>query len=379
MSSAEESKAEGTSEATEGTESSSEPAESSAAANDIKVSAAQGASSQANPAVPKTPAQQQPAPAQDSPPIPKPSTIPSSPTPTPTSSDASDDLKVSAAQGASSQANPAVPKTPAQQQPAPAQDSPPIPKPSTTPSSPTPTPTSSDASDDLKVSAAQGASSQANPAVPKTPAQQQPAPAQDSPPIPKPSTTPSSPTPTPTSSDASDDLKVSAAQGASSQANPAVPKTPAQQQPAPAQDSPPIPKPSTIPSSPTPTPTSSDGPEGLDQGEELKLLLERLRNFFKLSNWIKQDDQTSPWQQLRRPVLLIAALITLVIFVRIYGGILSTIESVPLAPSLFELAGILWLTWFSITRLIRSEDRQDVISRVRTRWEAFRGTTDNKP
>ena len=170
-----------------------------------------------------------------------------------------------------------------------------------------------------------------------------------------------------------------AAQAAPSQANPAVPKTPAQQQPAPVQDSPAISKPSTIPSSPTPTPTSSDGPEGLDQGEELKLLLERLRNFFKLSNWIKQDDQTSPWQQLRRPVLLIAALITLVIFVRIYGGILSTIESVPLAPSLFELAGILWLTWFSITRLIRSEDRQDVISRVRTRWEAFRGTTDNKP
>ena len=174
------------------------------------------------------------------------------------------------------------------------------------------------------------------------------------------------------SSAASNDLKVSAAQAAPSQANPAVPKTPAQ-------DSPAISKPSTIPSSPTPTPKPSDGPEGLDQGEELKLLLERLRNFFKLSNWMKQDDQTSQWQKLRRPVLLIAALITLVIFVRIYGGILSTIESVPLAPSLFELAGILWLTWFSITRLIRSEDRQDVISRVRTRWEDFRGTTDKRP
>ncbi|MEC7738150.1 MAG: CAAD domain-containing protein, partial [Cyanobacteriota bacterium] len=220
---------------------------------------------------------------------------------------------------------------------------------------------SSAAANDLIVSAAQGASSQANPAVPKTPAQQQPAPTQDSPATSKPSTIPSSPTPAPKSSEASDDLIVSAAQGASSQANPAISK------------------PSTIPSSPTPAPKSSDGPEGLDQGEELKLLLERLRNFFKLSNWIKQDDQTSPWQQLRRPVLLIAALITLVIFVRIYGGILSTIESVPLAPSLFELAGILWLTWFSITRLIRSEDRQDVISKVRTRWEAFRGTTDNKP
>ena len=181
------------------------------------------------------------------------------------------------------------------------------------------------------------------------------------------------------SSAAAKDLKVSAAQAAPSQANPAFPKTPAQQQPAPVQDSPAISKPSTIPSSPTPTPTSSDGPEDLDQGEELKLLLERLRNFFKLSNWITQDDQTSQWQKLRRPVLLIAALITLVIFVRIYGGILSTIESVPLAPSLFELAGILWLTWVSITRLIRSEDRQDVISKVRTRWEAFRGTTDNKP
>ena len=244
---------------------------------------------------------------------------------------------------------------------------------------------SSDASDDLKANADQVASTQTTPAVPKTPAQQQPAPAQDSPAISKPSSIPSSPTPTPTpkSSDASDDLKASADQVASTQATPAVPKTPAQQQPAPAQDSPAISKPSSIPSSPTPTPTptpkSSDGPKGLDQGEELKLLLEKLRNFFKLSNWIKQDDQTSQWQKLRRPVLLIAALITLVIFVRIYGGILSTIESVPLAPSLFEMAGILWLTWFSITRLIRSEDRQDVISRVRTRWEAFRGTTDNKP
>ncbi len=77
---------------------------------------------------------------------------------------------------------------------------------------------------------------------------------------------------------------------------------------------------------------------------------------------------------MRQLAVLVAWLIALVIFVRVYGGILLIIESVPLAPSLFEMAGIIWLAWFSVTRLIRSQDRQEVISSVLSRWHAFSGS-----
>ncbi|MDP6203314.1 MAG: CAAD domain-containing protein [Prochlorococcaceae cyanobacterium ETNP18_MAG_14] len=158
----------------------------------------------------------------------------------------------------------------------------------------------------------------------------------------------------------------------------AVPKTSTQQQAAPetppAQSNPPISKPTTIPASQAPIPNQEQNKVGKEV--DWPLLAGKARDLLNLSNWIKPNDQSNQWQQLRQILVFVAWPIALVIFVRIYGGILSTIESVPLASSLFEMAGIIWLAWFSLTRLIRSKDRQDVISSLRSRWHAFSGSKE---
>jgi hypothetical protein len=216
-------------------------------------------------------------------------------------------------------------------------------------------------------------------AVPKTSTQQQAAPetppAQSNPPISKPTNIPASQAPTPKASSPEDQLKTDQT---TTQVSDAAPKTSTQQQAAPetppAQSNPPISKPTNIPASQAPTPNQEQNKVGKEV--DWPLLAGKARDLLNLSNWIKPNDQSNQWQQLRQILVFVAWPIALVIFVRIYGGILSTIERVPLASSLFEMAGIIWLAWFSLTRLIRSKDRQDVISSLRSRWHAFSGSKE---
>ena len=262
----------------------------------------------------------------------------------------------------------AVTKTSEQQEAATAQKKPETYKPITTSTDPTPTEASATAKEfeqsiQLTAKPADVTFTQTSTAVPKESAQQQTAPTQGNPAIPKPSSIPA----TSTASTTDNQPK---AEGTLTQASTAVPKASAQQQTAPTQGNPAIPKPSSIPATPTP----KQEPDKGDKAKERALLAEKVRNLFKLSTWFKPNNQANQLQQVRQLAVLVAWLIALVIFVRVYGGILLIIESVPLAPSLFEMAGIIWLAWFSITRLIRSQDRQEVIFSVRSRWHAFSGS-----
>ncbi len=212
-------------------------------------------------------------------------------------------------------------------------------------------------------------------AVTKTSEQQEAATAQKKPETYKPITTSTDPTTTEASATAKESeqsiqLTAKPADVTFTQTSTAVPKESAQQQTAPTQGNPPIPRPSSIPATPTP----KQEPDTGDKAKERALLAEKVRNLFKMSTWFKPNNQANQLQQVRQLAVLVAWLIALVIFVRVYGGILLIIESVPLAPSLFEMAGIIWLAWFSVTRLIRSQDRQEVISSVRSRWHAFSGS-----
>ncbi len=213
-------------------------------------------------------------------------------------------------------------------------------------------------------------------AVTKTSEQQEAATAQKKPETYKPITTSTDPTTTTEASatakesEQSIQLTAKPADVTFTQTSAAVPKESAQQQTAPTQDKPAIPKPSSIPATPTP----KQEPDKGDKAKERALIAEKVRNLFKMNTWFKPNNQANQLQQVRQFAVLVAWLIALVIFVRVYGGILLIIESVPLAPSLFEMAGIIWLAWFSVTRLIRSQDRQEVISSVRSRWHAFSGS-----
>ena len=94
----------------------------------------------------------------------------------------------------------------------------------------------------------------------------------------------------------------------------------------------------------------------------------------KVRQWWNDNNLVELWQRSRRPVFLVIGLISLILLIRIYSGILAAIGSIPLAPRLFELVGIGWVIWFSTTRLIRSEERKALIANVGGIWSAFRGS-----
>ena len=122
----------------------------------------------------------------------------------------------------------------------------------------------------------------------------------------------------------------------------------------------------TVPAAMSPDPGQADLENG--EGGEWDLLSEKLRS------WWQEQDLDHQWQRLRQPLLLGVGLVGLILVMRIYSGILAAIATVPLAPRLFELAGVSWLAWFSVTRLVRSDERRKVFTAVSGRLQAFRGS-----
>ena len=121
----------------------------------------------------------------------------------------------------------------------------------------------------------------------------------------------------------------------------------------------------TVPAAMSPDPGQADLENG--EGGEWDLLSEKLRS------WWQEQDLDHQWQRLRQPLLLGVGLVGLILVMRIYSGILAAIATVPLAPRLFELVGVSWLAWFSVTRLVRSDERRKVFTAVSGRLQAFRG------
>lgn len=106
-----------------------------------------------------------------------------------------------------------------------------------------------------------------------------------------------------------------------------------------------------------------------EEGGEWDLLSNRIKQFFESSNL---QDQ---WQSLRQPVFLLGGLIVLILTMRIYGGILDAIATIPLAPRLFQLVGTSYAAWFAATRLIRADERKKIAANVKDVWSSLRGSS----
>jgi len=106
---------------------------------------------------------------------------------------------------------------------------------------------------------------------------------------------------------------------------------------------------------------------GNAEGGEWDLLLDKLRQ------WIASGQLQQLWQTSRTPLTAAAALIGLLVVLRIYGALLGVLDSLPLVPGLLELAGLVAVVRFGISNLVRSSDREKVIANVKGRWAAFRG------
>jgi hypothetical protein len=114
--------------------------------------------------------------------------------------------------------------------------------------------------------------------------------------------------------------------------------------------------------------TASSADDNSSEGGEWDLLSSKVRQ------WWDDNNLVDLWQRSRRPLFLIVGLIGLTLLIRIYSGILAAIGSIPLAPRLFELVGLGWVIWFSVTKLIRSEERKALLANVGGIWSAFRGS-----
>ncbi len=115
-------------------------------------------------------------------------------------------------------------------------------------------------------------------------------------------------------------------------------------------------------------PSQASTDSGDEEGGEWDLLSSRIKQFFEANNLQEQ------WQSLRQPLFLIGGLLALILTMRIYGGILDAIATVPLAPRLFQLVGTFYGAWFAATRLIRADERKKISANVQDLWRSLRGS-----
>ena len=108
-------------------------------------------------------------------------------------------------------------------------------------------------------------------------------------------------------------------------------------------------------------------PTATEEGGEWDLLVQKLRN------WITSGQLQEQWQAARTPLSLLAGLIAVLLVLRVYSAVLGVLDSIPLLPGLLELAGLVAVVQFSLTRLVRSQDRREVIGGLKQRWKSFRG------
>jgi len=114
-----------------------------------------------------------------------------------------------------------------------------------------------------------------------------------------------------------------------------------------------------------PVPALETASEG--EGGEWELLLGKLRA------WIEEVQLQERWNALGGPLRTAGLLLVALVVLRLYGALLDTLGDLPLLPRLLQLAGLIALLRFSLTRLVRSSERERILSSWRQRWNDFRG------
>jgi hypothetical protein len=160
------------------------------------------------------------------------------------------------------------------------------------------------------------------------------------------------------------------AAASSAASTPPEPVTPAEPEPQP-EPAPVAPAPATpaiaatLEAPPLAAGSTGTGPE---EGGEWDLLLGKVRTF------LDSDALHAWWERLGGPLRAAGLLFALVLVLRLYGALLATVGDLPLLPRLLQLAGLIAVLRFGLTRLVRTEDRQAVLNDWKERWQRFRGS-----
>jgi len=102
-------------------------------------------------------------------------------------------------------------------------------------------------------------------------------------------------------------------------------------------------------------------------GGEWELLVERF------TTWWNSGELNRQWQRIRGPLKGVAILVAVLLALQLYATVVRTVDAIPVVSGLLELTGLITVLQFSLTRLLRSSDREEVFAQVRRRWQEFRG------
>jgi hypothetical protein len=107
--------------------------------------------------------------------------------------------------------------------------------------------------------------------------------------------------------------------------------------------------------------------EATADGGEWELLMGKLRA------WLEGAGLQERWNALGGPLRMLGLLLAAVVLLRLYSALLETLGDLPLLPRLLQLVGLVSLTRFALTRLVRSSERERILSIWSQRWNDFRG------
>jgi len=93
----------------------------------------------------------------------------------------------------------------------------------------------------------------------------------------------------------------------------------------------------------------------------------------KVSTWFDGADLQGRWESLGGPLRAAGLLLAAVVLLRLYSALLETLGDLPLVPRLLQLVGLLSVARFALTKLVRSSERERILTSWNQRWNDFRG------
>ena len=93
----------------------------------------------------------------------------------------------------------------------------------------------------------------------------------------------------------------------------------------------------------------------------------------KVREWFANGELRHLWERWRDPLRVLLFLIGLILLLRLYGSVVGTIHAIPLIGRLLELVGLVHVVRFTLTHLVRSDERAQVLSTWQQRWTELRG------
>jgi hypothetical protein len=93
----------------------------------------------------------------------------------------------------------------------------------------------------------------------------------------------------------------------------------------------------------------------------------------KVSTWFDGADLQGRWESLGGPLRAAGLLLAAVVLLRLYSALLETLGDLPLVPRLLQLVGLLTVARFALTKLVRSSERERILTSWHQRWNDFRG------